>query len=188
MATAKHKFQKLVFNPANWKLVDFLDELQKLAKDAFVIAVYVIIEQFVCDEMPPQLQKSKNQAQLEEGTYEQIVTNLERELELNGLEDPDELQINAVSQQPTNVNPDRPNQRATIVKNQNITKITVFFWKNSANKLIKIKIILKIETVTPTTLTQPAMSTKIITTTTKTVTEPRENQKLSTHPGRHVEK
>ena len=32
MATAKHKFQKLVFNPANQKLVDFLDELQKLAK------------------------------------------------------------------------------------------------------------------------------------------------------------
>ena len=27
MATAKHKFQKLVFNPANQKLVDFIDEL-----------------------------------------------------------------------------------------------------------------------------------------------------------------
>ena len=33
MATAKHKFQKLVFNPANHKLVDFRDELQKLAKE-----------------------------------------------------------------------------------------------------------------------------------------------------------
>ena len=31
MATAKHKFQKFVFNPANQKLVDLLDELQKLA-------------------------------------------------------------------------------------------------------------------------------------------------------------
>ena len=40
MATAKHKFQKLVFNPANQKLVDFLNELQKLAKDAFGIAVH----------------------------------------------------------------------------------------------------------------------------------------------------
>ena len=29
MATAKHKFQQLVFNPANHKLIDFLDELQK---------------------------------------------------------------------------------------------------------------------------------------------------------------
>ena len=47
MATAKHKFQKLVFNPANQKLVDFLDELQKLAKDAFGIAAHAIIEQFI---------------------------------------------------------------------------------------------------------------------------------------------
>ena len=35
MATAKHKLQRLVFSPANQKLIDFLDELQKLAKDAF---------------------------------------------------------------------------------------------------------------------------------------------------------
>ena len=42
------------------------------------------------------------------GTYEQILTHLERELELNGLEDPDELPINNVSQQPTNTNADRP--------------------------------------------------------------------------------
>ena len=38
MATAKHKFQRLVLNPANQKLIDFLDELQKLAKDAFGVA------------------------------------------------------------------------------------------------------------------------------------------------------
>ena len=29
MATAKYMFQRLVFNPANQKLIDFLDELQK---------------------------------------------------------------------------------------------------------------------------------------------------------------
>ena len=34
MAMAKHKFQRLVFNPANQKLIEFLDDLQKLAKDA----------------------------------------------------------------------------------------------------------------------------------------------------------
>ena len=65
MATAKHKFQKLVFNPANQKLVDFLDELQKLAKDAFGIAAHAIIEQFIYAKMPPHLKKSKNQAHLE---------------------------------------------------------------------------------------------------------------------------
>ena len=38
MATAKHKFQQLVFNPANKKLYEFLDKLRKLAKDAFGVA------------------------------------------------------------------------------------------------------------------------------------------------------
>ena len=46
MTTAKHKFQRLVFNPANQKLIDFQDELQKLAKDASGVAAQAIIEQF----------------------------------------------------------------------------------------------------------------------------------------------
>ena len=108
MATAKHKFQKLVFNSANQKLLEFLDELQNLAKDAFGIAAHDIIEQFIYAKMPPHLRKSKNQAHMEKGTYEQIVTHLERELELNGLDAPDELHINAVSQQPINTKADRP--------------------------------------------------------------------------------
>ena len=107
MATAKHKFQKLVFNPANQKLVDFLDELQKLAKDAFLIAAHAIIEPFMYAKMPPHLKKPINQAHLENGTYEQIVTHLEIELELNGLEAPDELQINTVSHNTVNANADR---------------------------------------------------------------------------------
>ena len=45
---------------------------------------------------------------MENGTYEQIDTHLERELELNGLKAPDELPIKNVSQQPTNTNADRP--------------------------------------------------------------------------------
>ena len=43
MATAKQTFQKLLFNPGSQIIVDFLDELQKLAKDAFGIAAHVII-------------------------------------------------------------------------------------------------------------------------------------------------
>ena len=108
MATAKHNFQNLVFNPANQKLVDFLDELQKLAKDAFGIAAHAIIEQFIYAKMPPHLKKSINQAHLVNGTYEQVVTHLERELELNVLEAPDELPKNNVNQQSTNSNADRP--------------------------------------------------------------------------------
>ena len=107
MATAKHKFQQLVFNPATQKLTDFLDELQKLAKDAFGVAAQAIIDQFIYAKMPPHLKKSINQAHLENGTYEQIVTHLEKELELNSLEYPDETQMNTVMhKQQIEVNPD----------------------------------------------------------------------------------
>ena len=50
--------------------------------------------------------KSITQAHLENGTFEQIVTHPERELDLNGLEA--ELQINYVNQQLTNTNADKP--------------------------------------------------------------------------------
>ena len=108
MATAKHKFQKPVFKPANQKLVDFPDELQKLAKDAFVYAAIAIIEYFIYAKMPSHLKKSINQAHLENGTYEQSVALLESELELNGLEAPHELQINTVSHNTADTNADRP--------------------------------------------------------------------------------
>ena len=97
MATAKHIFQQIVFNPANQKLIEFLDELQKLAKDAFGVAAQAIIDQFIYAKMPPHLKKSINQAHLENGMYEQIVTHLERELEFNSLEYPDETQMNTVT-------------------------------------------------------------------------------------------
>ena len=96
MATVKHEIQQLVFNPANQKLIDFLDELQNLAKDAIGVAAQAVIEQFIYAKMPPHLKKSINQAHLENGTYEQIVTPLEKELELNSLEYPDETQMNTV--------------------------------------------------------------------------------------------
>ena len=107
MATAKHEFQQLVLNPANQKLIDFLDQLQKLAKDAFGVDAQAIIEQFIYAKMPPHLKKSINQAHLENGTCEQIVTHLERELELNSLEYPDETQMNTVMyKQQIDGNPD----------------------------------------------------------------------------------
>ena len=116
MATAKHTFQRLVFNPANQKLIDFLDEFQKLAKDAFGVAAQAIIEQFIYAKMPPHLKKSINQAHLENGTYEQIVSHLERELELNGLEAPDEMQQKTVMQQNTQKNSEKPKPTCHLCK------------------------------------------------------------------------
>ena len=69
MAMAKHKFQRLFFKPANPKLIDFLGELQKLAKYAFGVAAQDIIEQFIYAKMPPKLNKSINQVHFENGTY-----------------------------------------------------------------------------------------------------------------------
>ena len=108
MATKKHKIQRLVFNPANQKLIDFLDELQKLAKDALGVAAQAIIEQLIYAKMPPHLKKSINQAHLENGTKGQIVSHLGNELELNGLEAPDEMQINTVTQQASQQNSEKP--------------------------------------------------------------------------------
>ena len=56
MATAKHNFQRLVFNPAKQKLIDFLDEFQKLAKDTFGVAAQATIEQFLYAKIPPHQQ------------------------------------------------------------------------------------------------------------------------------------
>ena len=107
MATARHKFPQLVFNPANQQLIDFLDELQKLAKDAFGVAAQAIIDQIIYAKMPPYLEKPINQAHLENGTYEQVVTHLKMELELNSLEYRDETQMNTVThKQQIEGNPD----------------------------------------------------------------------------------
>ena len=107
MATTEHKFQQLVLNPVNLKLIDFLDELQKLAKNAFGVAAQAIIEQFRYAKMAPHLKKSINQAHLENGTFEWILSHLQRVLELSGLEYPDELQINTVTQQATQRRPEK---------------------------------------------------------------------------------
>ena len=58
--------------------------------------------------MPSHLKKSINQAHLENGTYQQIVSHLERELELNGLEAPDEMPLNTVTQQAPQQNSNKP--------------------------------------------------------------------------------
>ena len=57
--------------------------------------------------MPPHLKKI-NQAHLENSRYGQIVTHVEKELQLNGLEAPDGLQINTVSHKTANTDADRP--------------------------------------------------------------------------------
>ena len=188
MATTKHKFQKLVFHPANQNLVEFLDELQKLAKDAFGIAAHAIIEQFIYAKMLPDLKKSINQAHLENGTYKQIVTHLEKELELNGLEAPDELQVNTVSQQLTKANADRSKPTCHHCGKPGHYRNQCRLLKNREKKLKVIKIILETKTVTPITISQTTTPKIMTTTTSKTVTELKRSQKLFILLVRHVAK
>ena len=85
-ASAKHRFNRLFFDPENQKLPDFLEELQESAQKAFEDNAHQMIENLLYAKMPPHLKKSINQAYLENGSYDQIVKHLEREMELNGLE------------------------------------------------------------------------------------------------------
>ena len=186
MATTKHKFQKLVFNPANQNLVDFLDELKKLAKNAFGIAAHAIIEQFIYAKMPPHLKKSINQAHLENGTYEKIVTHLEREIELNGLEALDEIPINNVSQQPTNTNADRHKPKCHHCKKPGLYRNRCRLLKKPRERTENNQNNPGNKTVPPIPLTRTVMLTTL--TTTKTVTKLKESQKLFIHPARHVAK
>ena len=107
-ATAKHKFQRLVFHSGNQNLLDFLDELRRLAEDAFGVAAQAIIQQFIYAKMPPHLKKSINQARLKNDSSDQIVSHVEKELKLSGLKAPYELQMKTVTQQATQSNPEKP--------------------------------------------------------------------------------
>ena len=57
-----------------------------------------------------------------EETIDEVLLQPEWELELNSLESQGELQVNTLSQHPTNLSAERPNQGATTSKDLNITK------------------------------------------------------------------
>ena len=90
-ATAKHKWHRLVFDPNTMKLPDFLEELNQGAEKAFGDHAQKMIDSLLYAKLPPKLKRSVNMARLENGSYGEIVAHLERELELNALEESDDL-------------------------------------------------------------------------------------------------
>ena len=84
-ATAKHKWHRLVFDPNTMKLLDFLAELNQGAEKAFGDHAQKMIDSLLYAKLPPKLKRSFNMARLENGSYDEIVAHLERELELNAL-------------------------------------------------------------------------------------------------------
>ena len=78
-ATAKHKWP------------NFLEELNQGAEKAFGDHAQKMIDSLLYAKLPPKLKRSVNMARLENGSYDEIVAHLERELEHNALEESDDL-------------------------------------------------------------------------------------------------
>ena len=112
-ATAKHKGHKLTFDPNTKSLPDFLDELNECAERAFGDNAQHMNDSLLYAKLPPHLKGSLNLAYLENGTYDQIVAHLERELELSGLENDGELTKPTTIAVPSNDN--QPNTEQTKV-------------------------------------------------------------------------
>ena len=93
VATAKHKWHKLMFNPSEQSLPDFLEELHQTAERAFGDQAQCMIVSLLYAKMPPSLKKTINHTYSEDGTYQQIIKHIEREMELNGLEQGDDLAV-----------------------------------------------------------------------------------------------
>ena len=91
MATVEHKFHRLFFSPANQELNDFMDEIQKLAENGLPVAAQAINEQLIYAKKLPHKKKLIKQPNSENDTYEAFVSFLEKDLELYGWEDPDEM-------------------------------------------------------------------------------------------------
>ena len=90
-ATAKHKWHRLVFDPNTMKLPDFLEDFNQGAEKAFGDHAQKMIDSLLYAKLPPKLKRSVNMARLENGSNDEIVAHLEKELELNALEESDDL-------------------------------------------------------------------------------------------------
>ena len=80
-ASAKHRFNRLMFQPENQKLPDFLEDLQESAEKAFGEAAPQMIESLIYAKMPPHLKKI-NQPGLPRKRY--LCTNSETSRKRDG--------------------------------------------------------------------------------------------------------
>ena len=84
-AKARCEWDALHFDPTKQKLHEFLDTLQKTAKEAFGSEAQKFIDKAIYAKMPHHVKKILNRAYLEDKPYNDIVLHLEREMRLNGL-------------------------------------------------------------------------------------------------------
>ena len=101
-ATAKHKRHKVTFDPNTKSQSDFLEELNECVEKAFGDNAHNMIDSLLYTKLPPHLKRSLNLAYLKNGTYDEIVAHLEKELELSGLENDGELTVPTMTASPPN--------------------------------------------------------------------------------------
>ena len=92
-AKARCEWDALHFDPTKQKLHEFLDALQKTAKEAFGSEAQKFIDKAIYAKMPDHVKKILNRAYLEDKPYNDIVLHIEREMRLNGLGAPDETTL-----------------------------------------------------------------------------------------------
>ena len=101
-ATAKHKWHKRTFDAITKTLYDFVEELNDCAGRASGDNAHNMIDSLLHAKQPPHLERSVTLAYLKNGTYDQIVAFLERELQLSGLENDGEVTLPTMTAVPTN--------------------------------------------------------------------------------------
>ena len=143
MATAGHKFPKLVFSQADQTLLVCLEELHSFSKDAFRKAPHATNDNFLSAKMSPHLKKLINYAHLENIKYECIVAQVEKSWSrtvwrhLMGFKS-----TQCANTVPTRV-PTDPNRLAKTVKNIAIKETNVTSWEKSHLSLILDTLILQ---------------------------------------------
>ena len=91
---------------------------------------------------------------MENGTNEQIVSHLEKELALKGLEAPDEIQINTVTQQALQQNSEKPKSMYHHCKNQVTIELSAVNSNEKKTKSEVTRIVPKIIRITLVVLKQ----------------------------------
>ena len=124
-ATAKHKWHRLVFDPKTTKIPEFIEELNQSAEKAFGDNAQKVIDSLLYAKLPLKVERSVNMARLENGSYEEIVAHLERELELNALEETDDLPMASMTSSVT--------KTKTVSSNAQMIDITCNYCKEKSH-------------------------------------------------------
>ena len=127
-ATAKHKWHRLVFDPNTTKLPDFLEEVNQSAEKAFGDNAQKMIDSLLYAKLQPKLKRSVNIAGLENGSYDEIVARLERQLELNALEESDDLPMASMTSSTT-----KAKKAKTVPSNVQMSDITCNYCKEKGH-------------------------------------------------------